>query len=82
MGLLPILFTNSFRYYLATVDDFSKYIWFFPLQSKSDVSTFFLAFLKYVQNFFSMNIKVVQTDWGREFVNSKKYYNHVKLFII
>lgn len=49
------------------VDDFTKYIWYFPLRTKSEVSTIFLAFIRFVQNTFSKNIIAVQTDWGGEF---------------
>lgn len=66
-GPSPELSTNGSWFYLSIVDDLTKYIWLFTLQSKSDVSTFFLAFLKYVRNFFSLNVRVVQTDWGGEF---------------
>lgn len=47
-GPAPIISTTRFSLYLAIVDDFTKYLWLFPLQSKSDVSNFFIAFLWYL----------------------------------
>lgn len=63
---------------LSIVDDFSKYIWLFPLQSKSYVS----AFLKYVQNYFSINIWSIQISWVANFAHSKPFCKLVSLFIV
>jgi hypothetical protein len=32
----PILSTNGYKYYVIFVDDFSRYMWLFPLKQKSD----------------------------------------------
>lgn len=61
---LLLLYCSS--YYFSIVDEFSKYIWYFPLRLKFDV-LFFLAFHKYVTNTFSSKIIAIQTDWGGEF---------------
>lgn len=66
-GLALILSSKGCCFYLSIVDNFSKYIWIFPMQSKSSVSTLFLAFSNYVKNCFSSKIISVQSDWGGEF---------------
>lgn len=66
-GPTPILSSNGSRFYLLIVDDFSKFILFFPLTAKSKVSTVFLAFITYVKNTFASNIIAIQTDWDGEF---------------
>lgn len=55
------------RFYISIIDDYSKYLWLFPLQSNSDVSTIFLAFLNHVTNFFSFKVASIQSNWGGEF---------------
>lgn len=44
-GSVLVLSSTSCQYYLSIVDDHTKFIWFFLLNSKSDVS-FFIAFLR------------------------------------
>lgn len=36
-GLVPQISSNGFKYYVSFIDDMSKYTWFFPITSKSDV---------------------------------------------
>ncbi|KAM1365588.1 hypothetical protein PS1_044272 [Malus domestica] len=43
-GLASVISNSGFKYYLLLVDDFSKYSWFFPLKSKSDVFSTFVVF--------------------------------------
>lgn len=66
-GPAPVLSSSGFRFYFSIVDDFTKYVWFFPLYAKSDVSQIFLNFVTFVRNTFSKNIIAVQSDWGGEF---------------
>lgn len=52
---------------LSIFDDFTKYIWYFSLQAKYDVTIIFIAFLSYVKNCFTKNVKSMQMDGGGEF---------------
>lgn len=79
-GPFPELSTNGSRFYLSIVDEFIKFIWFFPLQAKSDVLKFCIAFLQFVNYFFSTKVRAVQRIGEENFVPSKKYYNQVVLF--
>jgi hypothetical protein len=57
------------KYYLIIVDDFSHYMWSFPLQFKSDVPNTLKNFLAYVQTHFNRAIGTIQCDNGTEFDN-------------
>jgi len=66
-GPSPFLSNNGNRYYVCFVDDFSKFIWLFPISAKSEVTTKFLQFQRHVENLFDHKIKSIQSDWGGEF---------------
>jgi hypothetical protein len=66
-GPAPMLSMNNKRFFLCIVDDFSKYVWIFPLSQKSDVYATFLRFKILVENYFNSKIKSVQSDNGGEF---------------
>ncbi|KAK6780427.1 hypothetical protein RDI58_022611 [Solanum bulbocastanum] len=66
----PVLSSAGHRYYVLFLDDFSKYLWTFPLGRKSDVYDIFLAFKAHISTQFERNIKNVQCDNGREFDNN------------
>lgn len=65
----PVLSSSGHRYYILFLDDFSKYLWTFPIGQKSDVYDVFLAFNAHISTHFERNIKTVQCDNGREFDN-------------
>ncbi|XP_021602587.1 uncharacterized protein LOC110607743 [Manihot esculenta] len=73
-GPAPVESIDSFKYYLIFVDHFTKYIWFYPLIAKSDVSLIFPAFQKLVENHFSSKITSVYTDGGGEFITLKSIF--------
>ncbi|KAD3068636.1 hypothetical protein E3N88_36516 [Mikania micrantha] len=68
-GPSPISSMNNFRYYVIFVDDFSRFTWFYPLQTKSEFFAIFSTFVTFVQTQFSCKIKVFQSDGGTEFLN-------------
>jgi hypothetical protein len=72
-GLAPVLSSNNKRYFLCVVEDFSKYLWFFLMSCKSDVSAIFVNFKRLVENFFSHTIKAIQTDGGGEFIPLQRF---------
>jgi histone deacetylase 1/2 len=65
----PIESISGFKYYLVMLDDFTHFVWTFPLRNKSDVHKFFLNFQHYVSAHFLLPIRFIQTDNGREFNN-------------
>jgi hypothetical protein len=77
----PVVSVSGSKYYLIILDDFTHYLWTFPLKLKSDtfttlsnffayVSTQFGRTLAYVSTQFGRTVKAIQCDNGREFDNS------------
>jgi hypothetical protein len=66
-GPSPFYSINRNRYYVCFIDDFSKFIWLFPLATKSSVASTFLQFQTHVEKLFDRKIKSIQSDWGGEF---------------
>jgi hypothetical protein len=58
------------KYYLVILDDFTHYLWSFPLKLKSDTFTTLSNFFTYVSTQFGRTVKAIQCDNGREFGNS------------
>nr|KAJ0211326.1 hypothetical protein LSAT_V11C400226510 [Lactuca sativa] len=63
-GPAPVSSIDGHNYFLLCVDDFSRFMWIFPLKRKSDVFDVFKQFLIITERQFSTKIKSVQTDWG------------------
>jgi histone deacetylase 1/2 len=66
----PVVSVSGYQYYLVILDDYSHYVWSFPLRYKSEVVTHLSAFFAYVQTQFQRRILALQTDNGREFDNA------------
>jgi len=66
-GPASITSVNNKSFYFSIVNDFSKYTWFFPLATKSEVCATFLHFKQLVETFFSTKIISIQSDNGGEF---------------
>jgi hypothetical protein len=58
------------KYYLVILDDFTHYLWTFPLKLKSDTFTTLSNFFAYVSTQFGRTVKAIQCDNGHEFDNS------------
>ncbi len=75
-GPSPICSRNGFKYYVSFVDAFSRYTWLYPMTHKNDAFSIFLKFQKYVERFFDLKIKLVQTDWGGEYHILSKFFEN------
>jgi transposase InsO family protein len=64
------------KYYLIFVDHYTKYIWFYPMVTKSSVSIIFPHFKKFVETHFQKSIKTLYSDNGGEFIALKSYLLH------
>lgn len=64
-----VLSFTGFKYYLVLIDDYSNYIWTYPLHHKYDVFYHFVQFHNMVQTQFSTPTKTIQCDNGGEFQN-------------
>ena len=61
------------RYYLIFVDHYIKYIWFYPMVTKSGVSKIFPHFKRFVETRFQKSIKTLYSDNGGKFIALKSY---------
>ncbi|KAJ9537459.1 hypothetical protein OSB04_030192 [Centaurea solstitialis] len=66
----PVLCSSGHRYYMLLFDDYSNFLWAFPLSQKSQVFATFLNFRAFIRTQFERDIKTIQCDNGREFDNS------------
>jgi hypothetical protein len=66
----PVVSVSSSKYYLVILDDFTHYLWTFPLKLKSDTFTTLSNFFPYMSTQFGRTVKAIQCDKGREFDNS------------
>ena len=61
-GLSPHISNNDNRYYVCFIDDYSKFIWPFPLCAKSYVFNIFMKFQAFVERYFDRKIKSIHLD--------------------
>jgi hypothetical protein len=66
----PVVNNSRFKYYLVILDDFTHFVWSFPLRHKSDVLATLISFHAFVQTQFNCPIACIQTNNGKEFDNS------------
>ncbi|CAH9052299.1 unnamed protein product [Cuscuta europaea] len=59
------------RYFLSLIDDFSRKVWVYLLEHKSDVCEKFKAWKLLVENHTGQNVKTLRTDNGLEFCNQE-----------
>lgn len=60
---------SGHRYFLTIVDDFTRATWVYLLKLKSDAFVALKQFIALVKTQFSMDIKIVPSDNGIEFLN-------------
>ncbi|KAJ0981423.1 hypothetical protein J5N97_009678 [Dioscorea zingiberensis] len=65
---------GGFRYYVSFIDDFSKFVWFYPIKSKSDVALVFTQFQPHVERLLNKKIVSVQSDGGGEYQTLHKHF--------
>ena len=63
----PVLSSSGHKYYILLLDDYSNFLWTFPLSNKSHVFSTFLSFRSFIH--IEWEIKNIQRDNGREFDN-------------
>jgi hypothetical protein len=73
------------KYYVQFLDDFTNFLWTFPISRKSQVFETFKSLTKMIQTQFSQNVKSFQCDNGGEYNNElfRKYctdHGHVFRF--
>ena len=64
----PILSIDNYKYYLIFIDNYTRYTWYYPLKTKSQVRDIFIPFQALVENKFQIKIGTLYTDNGGEFI--------------
>lgn len=74
----PIASFTGLQYYLVLLDDYTHFVWTFPLRHKSEVAKHIIAFHAFVRTQFGLSIRAFQTDNGGEFDNHilRQFYTH------
>ena len=62
---------SGYKYYVLFIDDFSKFIWIFPLHYKSEVFTKFLEFKAFVEIQFTTKLQVLRSDNVGEYLSTQ-----------
>ncbi|KAJ9550050.1 hypothetical protein OSB04_022593 [Centaurea solstitialis] len=65
----PVLSNSGYKYYMVLIDNFTHFVWVYPLKYKSETFTNFTKFHKFIQTQFHCSIKTFQCDLGGEFDN-------------
>ena len=64
------------KYYVIFLDQFSNFVWAYPLRKKSETFAKYLHFSAYVRNQFKCTIKALQCDNGGEY-NNRVFLDHL-----
>ncbi|KAI3723538.1 hypothetical protein L2E82_35181 [Cichorium intybus] len=65
----PIISKAGYKYYMVLIDNFTQYVWVYPLKFKSETFTNFTKFHQLILTQFNRKIKTFQCDLGGEFDN-------------
>nr|GEY42376.1 hypothetical protein [Tanacetum cinerariifolium] len=68
-GPMRVASINGKRYVLVIVDDYSRYTWTRFLRSKDETFEVLIDFLRLVQRGLQVQVRIVRTDKGTEFLN-------------
>ena len=72
--------TSGAKYFILFLDDYSRYTWFYPLQTKDQALPAFKKFKLQVENQFDAKIKCLQSDNGGEFRSFKTFLQQTSIF--
>lgn len=67
-GPAPISFTLVYRNYILFIDDFSKFTWIYPINSRTDSLQCFKLFKLSMENLLDSKIKEFQNDGAYELI--------------
>ena len=56
----PIISNSGFKYFFIFVDEFSRYVWLYPMRLKSETFAKFLQFISMAENFCNSRVKFLQ----------------------
>ena len=67
-GPVSIPSFQGYRYFLTIVDDFTHFTWIHLMRLKSDVKRLLFRFLTTIENQYSVTLKRIRSDNGKEFM--------------
>ena len=65
----PVMSSSGHCYYVLFLDDYSKFLWTYPIAKKSQVKHLFKSFHSLIHTQFTRDIKTFQCDNGAEYIN-------------
>ena len=65
-GAAPTPSISGYHYYIIFIDDFSRFVWLYPMKVKSDSVACFIHFKRMMENLLSTKIKYFQSDGALE----------------
>lgn len=63
----PITSTYRYKYYLLIIDEFSRFTWLYPLETKDQVFSCIKEFQFMIEKSLDSSIKSIQSDCGGKF---------------
>jgi hypothetical protein len=80
----PVLSSLGHKYYVLFLDNYSNFLWTYPISHKSQVYSCFQKLRAYINTQFQKEIKTIQCDNGREYVNNifEKYVILMELVFV
>lgn len=73
---------NGYNYFLTIVDDFSRATWTHLFSHKYNAFDILKSFISFVQTQFQTNVKIVRTNNGMEFCDTKAQVFYSELGLI
>ena len=64
---------NGYKYFLTIIDDYSRFVWVFLMQSKAETQSHLKNFVANVERQFETKVKVIRPDNGAEFIMRQFY---------
>ena len=65
----PVVSVSGMKYFVTFIDCYSRMTWVYLMRHKDEVFTCFQNFCAYVTNQFKVQVQVIRTDNGTEYVN-------------
>nr|KYP65664.1 Retrovirus-related Pol polyprotein from transposon TNT 1-94 [Cajanus cajan] len=62
---------NGSHYFLTIVDDFTRAVWVYLIKEKSETPNIIINFCKLIERQFDKKVKIVRSDNGTEFTNTR-----------
>ena len=66
-GPAPYTSSDGYQYYISFVDDFTRFVWIYPLKLKSETTNTVLQFVKMAARQLDTKLHCLQTDFGGEY---------------